>query len=56
MPDPRTSMAPEAELAGSGARDPLSGLKVAIAWLVVGIPAAWGIYHVIVDALKLFRP
>lgn len=23
-------------------------------WLWVGIPAVWGIYHVVVDALKLF--
>ncbi|MBX6331047.1 MAG: hypothetical protein IRY91_04280 [Gemmatimonadaceae bacterium] len=34
------------------ARDPASVL----AWAVVAIPAAWGIYHVVVDALKLFRP
>jgi hypothetical protein len=37
------------------ARDPASTLALVVAWGVVAIPAAWGIYHVVVDALKLFR-
>lgn len=38
------------------ARDAGETARLVVAWLWVGIPAAWGIYHVVVDALKLFRP
>jgi hypothetical protein len=34
---------------------PAALVKLVLSWLVVGVPAAWGIYHVIVDAMKLFR-
>jgi len=39
----------------SGTEGALEGLKLAVSWLWVGIPAVWGVYHVVVDALKLFR-
>ncbi|MDP9121199.1 MAG: oxalate:formate antiporter [Acidobacteriota bacterium] len=35
--------------------DPTAGLKLAFAWLFVGIPAAWGIWNVIVNTMALFR-
>lgn len=28
--------------------------KLWLSWLWVGIPGLWGVYHVVVDALKLF--
>jgi hypothetical protein len=28
--------------------------KVWLSWLWVGIPGLWGVYHVVVDALKIF--
>lgn len=30
-------------------------MKVAIAWLVVGVPLAWGVLQVIAKSLDLFR-
>jgi hypothetical protein len=30
-------------------------LKLWLSWCWVGIPGLWGVYHVVVDALKLFR-
>lgn len=39
----------------SGTGGTLEELKLAVSWLWVGIPAVWGVYHVVVDALKLFR-
>ncbi len=30
-------------------------LKVALSWLVVGLPALWGVAQVAVKALALFR-
>ncbi|MEO7964307.1 MAG: oxalate:formate antiporter [Gemmatimonadaceae bacterium] len=30
-------------------------LELAISWLVVGIPAAWGIWQVVIKSLALFR-
>jgi hypothetical protein len=44
---------PEAHSGSAG--DTLEGIKLAVSWLWVGIPAVWGVYHVVVDALKLFR-
>ena len=29
--------------------------KLWLSWAWVGIPGLWGVYHVVVDALKLFR-
>jgi hypothetical protein len=29
---------------------------IAIAWLAVSLPAAWGVYNTILNALKLFQP
>lgn len=35
--------------AGSG-----NEVKLLLAWALVGIPLLWGIYHTILNALKLF--
>jgi hypothetical protein len=32
-----------------------SPILILAAWLVVSIPAAWGIYYTLLNALKLFR-
>ncbi|HEX6965913.1 MAG TPA: hypothetical protein VF166_08935 [Gemmatimonadaceae bacterium] len=32
-----------------------SRIELIIAWLWVGIPAAWGIWHVFLTSLKLFQ-
>lgn len=40
----------------TGTSDTAEVARLVIAWLWVGIPAVWGIYHVVVDATKLFRP
>ncbi len=29
--------------------------KLWLSWLWVGIPGLWGVYHVVVDALKIFK-
>ncbi|HKW40775.1 MAG TPA: hypothetical protein VJN39_05960 [Gemmatimonadales bacterium] len=34
---------------------PMSWVLVAIAWTLVGIPLAWGIYRTLQTAVKLFR-
>lgn len=50
MPDER--MRP-----GTAAGDAAAGeaAKVWLSWLWVGIPGLWGVYHVVVDALKIFK-
>jgi hypothetical protein len=53
MPDP--GRVPEPIVRHDVATDPLSTLKLVLSWLVVGIPGAWGVYHVVVSALELFR-
>jgi hypothetical protein len=30
-------------------------IKVALAWLVVGIPLAWGVYRTLLAAAKFFQ-
>ena len=50
---------PDANLAGPGT-GPLSGevtpaIKVWLAWAVVGIPLAWGVYRTLVSAAKFFH-
>lgn len=32
-----------------------SPVLIALAWLVVCIPAAWGVYNTALNAMKLFR-
>lgn len=32
-----------------------SWVRVAIAWTLVGVPLAWGIYQTLKTALKIFR-
>jgi hypothetical protein len=34
---------------------PSSPATIALAWLIVCIPAAWGVYNTVLNALKLFR-
>jgi hypothetical protein len=33
-----------------------SALAIAIAWLIVGVPAGWGVYNTVLNAQKLFLP
>jgi hypothetical protein len=33
-----------------------SALAIAVAWLIVGIPAGWGVYNTALNARKLFLP
>jgi hypothetical protein len=35
--------------------DSMGGLKLALSWLFVGIPLAYGVWRVIVGALALFK-
>ncbi len=35
--------------------NPSRWLLVAVAWTLVGIPLAWGIYRTLLTAVKLFR-
>jgi hypothetical protein len=45
----------EAGLAGAGAgRENTPPAKVALAWLLVGIPLAWGVYRTLQAAAKFF--
>ena len=32
-----------------------SPLMIALAWLIVSIPAAWGVYNTVLNAMKLFH-
>jgi hypothetical protein len=34
---------------------PGTRLALVASWLVVGVPAAWGVYQVVIRALALFR-
>jgi hypothetical protein len=29
---------------------------ILLAWLVVGVPFAWGVYNTLLSSMKLFRP
>lgn len=40
---------------GSGRADTVSPAVVALAWLAVGIPLAWGVYKTLVSAAKFFN-
>jgi hypothetical protein len=31
------------------------GIKLVIAWAIVGVPLAWGVWKVVLNALKLFK-
>ncbi len=35
---------------------PTAPLAVTIAWLVVGLPAAWGVYQTVMKSKNLFFP
>jgi hypothetical protein len=41
--------------ADAGAQDPMMALKLVVAWAIVGIPLAWGVWKVVLNALKLFK-
>jgi len=40
---------------GSGRADTVSPAVVALAWVAVGIPLAWGVYKTLVSAAKFFH-
>ncbi len=49
------AVAAEASMAGAAAStESTPTIKVALAWLAVGIPLAWGVYRTILTAVKLF--
>ena len=56
MPDalPDTS-SPDREAASPAPRAASYALRLAIAWLIVGAPALWGVSQVIKKSLALFR-
>ena len=37
-------------------KDPMLTVKLALAWIWVGIPLAWGVWLTLNNALKLFQP
>ena len=39
----------------SGRGDAKTVLKLALAWLIVGVPAAWGVTQTFRQSLKLFQ-
>ncbi len=41
--------------ADTGAQDQMVGLKLVVAWAIVGVPLAWGVWKVVLNALKLFK-
>ena len=41
--------------ANAGAQDPMLALKLVVAWAIVGVPLAWGVWKVVLSALKLFK-
>jgi uncharacterized membrane protein len=41
--------------ADTGAHDPMLALKLVVAWAIVGVPLAWGVWKVVLSALKLFK-
>lgn len=45
---------PPVRPATSDAPDSLMPLKLLVAWAVVGIPLVWGVWKVVLSALKLF--
>lgn len=52
MTEPRDTVRPsDAEIEA----DETNVVKLVVAWLWVGIPAVWGIWHVFLTSLKLFR-
>lgn len=40
---------------GEVGHDPLLRLRLAVAWLIVGVPLAWGVWQVAVKSLALFK-
>jgi uncharacterized membrane protein len=41
--------------ADGGAQDSMVALKLVVAWAIVGVPLAWGVWKVVLNALKLFK-
>jgi hypothetical protein len=38
----------------NGTQNGTSGLQLALAWLFVGIPLAWGVVQTVINSLPLF--
>jgi MFS family permease len=45
----------ESGLRATGARETTPAMQIYLAWLVVGIPLAWGVYRTLVAAAKFFH-
>jgi hypothetical protein len=41
--------------ADAGPHDSMLGIKLVVAWAIVGVPLAWGVWKVVLNALKLFK-
>jgi hypothetical protein len=50
MSDPRTAAAPAEQ-----APTVTAPVRLALAWGLVGVPLAWGVYQTFVKSLALFR-
>jgi uncharacterized membrane protein len=46
---------PPVRPSGGDAADSSMTVKLLVAWAVVGIPLAWGVWHVVLNAMKLFK-
>lgn len=47
--------APSVVKSGATPRDPLTAVKLVLAWSIVGVPLAWGVWQVFQKSLALFR-
>jgi hypothetical protein len=47
--------APNVVRPGDTPRDPLTVVKLLLAWSIVGVPLAWGVWQVFQKSLALFR-
>ena len=48
-------MNPQPNSSAATSSEPSSGMSVALAWLFVGIPLAWGVSQTFIKALTLFK-
>jgi MFS family permease len=55
VPGPAGAPRAAADAAARLAPTPTSAAAVVLAWVLVGVPLAWGIYETVLNALKLFR-
>jgi hypothetical protein len=49
------TVADEASRAGGVAAKPTTSGRIVLAWLLVGIPLAWGVYKTLASAARIFH-